>query len=95
VIKKCLTGVDNFDVSTSYISFYGCHSGKVERDVRSTLTSSVAMATEYVHNKMAAATCYTYTGAIRKKLREMSGVQLRHQYVLRNTKKKINGLNNK
>jgi hypothetical protein len=44
---------------------------------------------------MAAATCYTYTGAIRKKLREMSGVQLRHQYVLCNTKKKIKGLNNK
>jgi hypothetical protein len=37
---------------------------------------------------MAAATCYTYTGAILKKLREMSGVQLRHQYVLCNTKKK-------
>jgi hypothetical protein len=68
-----------FDVSTSYNSFYGCHSEKVERDVRSTLTSSVAMATGYVHSKMAAATCYTYTGAIRKKLREMSGVQLRHQ----------------
>jgi hypothetical protein len=77
-----------FDVSTSYISFYGCHSGKVERDARSTLTSSVAMATGYVHNKMAAATCYTYTGAIRKMLREMSGVQLRRQYVVCNTKKK-------
>jgi hypothetical protein len=84
----CLCFGSHFDVSTSYISFYGCHSGKVDRDVRSKLTSSVAMATGYVHNKMAAATCYTYTGAIQEKLREMSGVQLRHQYVLCNTKKK-------
>jgi hypothetical protein len=41
---------------------------RIGTGVRSTLTSSVAMATGYVHNKMTAATCYTYTGAIRKKV---------------------------
>jgi hypothetical protein len=91
---SCKSIFISFDVSTSYISLYGCHSGKVERDIRSTLTSSVAMATGYVHNKMAAATCYTIRvpfGKSCERCQEYSCV-IRMFYVI---PKKINGLNNK